>query len=125
MYSKKLWRTVEAGVHTASQAGTAAANGLNLRPASAREGRESSKAVSVSGFANEWMNPCAKPLCRGRRRTTPWAKWQQKNPPNIWDSKKLVKFTGHLLMNWLQQFDKISIGNKREQLTETETKLIC
>lgn len=26
---------------------------------------------------------------------------------------------------WLQQFDKISIGNKREQLTETETKLIC
>ena len=26
---------------------------------------------------------------------------------------------------YLWQFDKISIGNKREQLTETETKLIC
>ena len=29
------------------------------------------------------MNPCAKPLCRGRRRTTQWAKWQQKNPRNL------------------------------------------
>ena len=26
---------------------------------------------------------------------------------------------------WLQQFDKISIGSKREQLAETEIKLIC